>query len=265
MANDKPASPPIVTFANPEGLAVLAAAGVTAAVAAMPLIVVPGVLAYGILTWLRFSRWKEQQKRAEFEPITPDLSRLRHPYSARVATCVQLQARVISEIANAETMHRSMLLASIDRVRALAGASFELAAKLQQIEEHLSREDKRTLDNEGVFLQSRVQSAQDPVARERYERAYEQHRQKLDVYQELQARYERIDAQLTTIQLTLETVSAQVLRIKSAEAGTASNESVRVIESLDALSIDVQALAETVEETVEASGSLEANRLRAGK
>ena len=101
------------------------------------------------------------------------------------------------------------------------------------------------------------------MAKERFERAYDQHRQKVEVFTELQARWERIDAQLTNIQLTLETVAAQVLRIKSAEAGTASHESVRVIESLDALSIDVQSLAETVEETVDA-GSLESNTIRSG-
>jgi hypothetical protein len=263
MAQPKTDKPPLITFANPEGLAVLAAAGVTAAVAAMPVVIVPGVLAYGILTWLRYRRWKDGGSGPSFEPATVDLSRLRHPYSARVSVCAQLQTNILAEIANAEVMHRSMLLPSVERVRGLAGAASELAYKLQQIEQHLAREDRRALENEGVFLQSRIQGAQDAVAKERFERAFDQHRQKLEVFTELQARWERIDAQLTNIQLTLETVAAQVLRIKSAEAGTASHESVRVIESLDALSIDVQSLAETVEETVDA-GSLESNTIRSG-
>lgn len=263
MPSPKADKPPILTFANPEGLAVLAAAAVTAAVAAMPVIIVPGVLAYGILTWLRYRRWKEGGGTPALEAATVDLSRLRHPYSARVSACVQLQTGILSEIANAEPTHRSMLVPSIERVKGLATAASELAYKLQQIEQHLSREDRKALENEGAFLQSRIHGAQDAVAKERFERAYDQHRQKLDVFTELRARWERIDAQLTNIQLTLETVAAQVLRIKSAEAGTASHESVRVIESLDALSIDVQALAETVEETVDA-GSLESNTIRGG-
>jgi predicted RNA-binding protein YlxR (DUF448 family) len=265
MSQDKPASPPVTTFANPEGIAVLVAAGLTAAVAAMPVIVVPGVLAYGILTVLRYNRWKDRQRSSQFDPLSFDLTKLRAPYSTRVTTCVELQSRVLGEIARAEPLHRTMLLPSVDRVRSLATAAFGLAGKLQQIQEYLSVENPGKLDGEGVFLRARVQSAQDAVAKERYERAYDQHRKKVEVYQELQARWERIDAQLTNIQLTLETAAAQVLRIKSAEAGTASYESVRVIESLEALSIDVQSLAETVEETAEATGSLAAHTLRAGK
>ncbi len=265
MVQHKPPVPPIITWLNPEGLAVLAAAGVTAAVAALPVIVVPGVLAYGILTWLRYNRWRERSSNALPALADIDLSRLRHPYSARVAACAQLQSRVLADIAGADPLHQSMLQPSVERVRTLAHAAADLAFKLQQIDEHLTREDVRSLRNEEAFLTSRVQGAQDPVARERFERALEQHRQKAELHQELRARWERIDAQLTNIQLTLETVSAQVLRIKSAEAGTASNESARVIESLDNLSVDVDALAETVEETVEASGSLEAHRIRANQ
>lgn len=265
MSQDKPSSPPVITWLNPEGLSVLAAAGVTAAVAAMPVIVVPGVLAYGILTWLRYTRWRDRADQAGTEPIAVDLSRLRHPYSSRVAMCVQLQSRVLADIAGADTMHKAMLQPSVDRVRSLAQASSEMAYKLQQIDDHLSREDVRSLDNEEAFLKNRVEGAQDPVARERFERALEQHHQKVALHKELRARWERIDAQLTNIQLTLETVSAQVLRIKSAEAGTASHESARVLESLANLSVDVEALAETVEETVEASGSLEAHRIRADR
>lgn len=265
MSQDKASSPPVITWLNPEGLSVLAAAGVTAAVAAMPVIVVPGVLAYGILTWLRYSRWRERAALPGSESASIDLSRLRHPYSSRVAMCVQLQTRVLAEIAGADPMHKTMLQPSIDRVRTLAHAASEMAFKLQQIDDHLSREDVRSLQNEEAFLNNRLQGAQDPVARERFERALEQHHQKVELHGELRARWERIDAQLTNIELTLETVSAQVLRIKSAEAGTASHESARVIESLNNLSVEVEALAETVEETVEASGSLEAHRIRADR
>ena len=140
----------------------LAAAGVTAAVAAMPVIVVPGVLAYGILTWLRYTRWRDRDDQAGGEPVAVDLSRLRHPYSSRAAMCVQLQSRVLADIAGADPMHKAMLQPSIDRVRSLAQAAAEMAYKLQQIDDHLSREDVRSLENEESFLKNRLQGTQDP-------------------------------------------------------------------------------------------------------
>ncbi len=264
MAKEKTRTPPVTTFLSLEGLAVLAAAGVTAAVASLPVIVLPGAVAYGILTWFRYNRWKSRGTDESLLAVEPDLSALRSPHVVRVRECIALRKSILDEIARAEPAHRALLSPSVDRVRALSQASADLALKLQQIEDHLRLEDTQSLQSQEAYLLNRIHSAHDDVARSRYESALQQQREKAQVCKELQARWERIDAQLTTIQLTLQTVSAQVLRIKSAEAGTASHESVRVVEALDALSVDVGALAETVEETADA-GTLESHAMRAGQ
>ena len=53
MGSEKKPGPLSIWF-NPAGVLVLLAAAVTAAVASMPLILVPGVLAYGILVFLKY-------------------------------------------------------------------------------------------------------------------------------------------------------------------------------------------------------------------
>ncbi len=93
-----------------------------------------------------------------------------------------------------------------------------------------------------------MEGARDPRAKEGYARALDQQRQKAKVFEELSARRERIDAQLEGLEKTLETASAQVIRIKSAEGDLANAEGARIAESLDALAVEMDAAAETVDE-----------------
>ena len=241
--------PPLSTWLPPEGVAVLAAAGATAAIAAMPVVLVPGVLAYGVLSYLRYGRWKEASAKDELSLDLPDTSKLVREYATRVQRSAALGQQILAEVKNAEPSHRSMLISTAFRVKGLVASTLGLATKLAELDVRLVGIDKKGLDNEAKSLQRRVDEATDAQAKQGYERAMEQQQQKVLVVRELWGRRERIDAQLTNIELTLETVSAQILRIKSTEAANATVEGARVIESLDALSIDIDAVAETVDES----------------
>lgn len=262
MSSDKPASPPVSTWLSPEGVVVLAAAGATAAAVSMPLVIVPGVLAYGILTFLRYGRWRDGEGDRAFKAEAPDVAGLDAGYAAIVLRCADLEQRVLDAIKSADPGQRAMLAGSIDRVRGLARTAASLARKLQELDRNLGATDPRELDSEAKTLARRVASATDSLAKQGYERAQEQQRQKVEVVGELRARRDRIDAQLTNIELSLQTVSAQILRIKSTGAEIATAEGARVAEALDALSIDVDAVAETVDESAEAFGPPGSRRVR---
>jgi hypothetical protein len=250
-------SPPLSTFLSPEGLTVLAAAGVAAAATPFTVILVPGVLAYGILTWLRWGRWRQRLSAAP-AAVEPSLIGLWPPYLERAQRCLDKQRQIRADIASAGELEKPMLQSTVERVAAVTTAAVDLARKLQDIEHHLQQSDARRLPADGAALEKRLAAAQDGVARERYGRALEQLQEKTRVMSELSARRERIDAQLTNVELTLDTVAAQVVRIKSAEAGTASFESARVVETLDNVSRDVAALAESMEETLDPADDLRA-------
>lgn len=248
MTKDKPSAPPLSTWLSLEGILVLVAAGATAALASLPIILAPGILAYAILTYLRFQSFHGAPDGIAAEPLRPDLSTLRPEHAARINRCASLQEQIVLEIRGADAEQRAMLAPSEDRVRGLTRSALLLAQKLQKLEAHLGAEDPKKADREAQILERRITEAHDPGARQSFERALAQHRQKALVIEELRAHRERGDAQLTHIELTLETVAARILRIKSAEAGAMIEGGARVVESLDALSIEVEAAAEAMDE-----------------
>ncbi len=242
---------PLALWFNPAGVVVLLAAAVTAAVASMPIVLVPGFLAYGILTFLRYQR-AAQAAGDELSPVAPDTSRLQKPYAARVHRSVGIQQIILREIGSAAPEHRALLAGTGSRVRHLTLAVARLTGQLQELDRHLSTTSPHDLARETRSLEQLVEAAHDPVAKEGYERGLAQQKQKTKVFEELAARRERLDAQLVNVEQALETVSTQVVRIKSTDTAAATVEGVRIAESLDQLTVDVDAVAETVDETATA-------------
>lgn len=242
-------APPWTTWLSPEGLVVLGAAAGTAAAASMPLVLVPGVLAYGIVTALRYGRWRDASAAAEWAVPPPDLRNVATPYAQIVRKIHALADEILGTIRDAEPGLQKMLASSAETVKVVAPSSLRIARKLEELDRSLMAVDQRSLAREESELEARVARAQDAVAKQSFERALAQQREKSSAYRELAGRRERLDAQLTNVQLTLETVAAQVLRIKNAEDAGGASEGARIAEALDALSIEVGAAAETIDET----------------
>lgn len=249
-ASSKPSA--LSIWLNPGGVVVLLAAAVTAAVASMPIVLVPGFLAYGILTFLRYQRAQTASAGAELEPVEPDVSRLQKPYAARVFRSVEIQRNILREIGSATAEHQGLLAGTPSRVRHLVEAVARMTSQLQELDRHLSTTSPHDLARETRALEQRVAEAHDPQAKEGYERGLAQQKQKTKVFEELAARRERLDAQLVNVEQALETVSTQVVRIKSTDTAAATVEGVRIAESLDQLTVDVDAVAETVDEAASA-------------
>lgn len=250
MANETKPGPLSIWF-NPAGVLVLLAAAVTAAVASMPLILVPGVLAYGILVFLRYQRLAASGGE-DLSAAVPDTTGLQKPYAARIHRSVGIQQVILREIGSAQPEHKALLTGTGSRVKHLVEAVARLTTQLQELDRHLATTSPHDLARETRSLEQLVASAHDPVAKEGYERGLAQQKQKTKVFEELAARRERLDAQLVNVEQALETVSTQVVRIKSTDTAAASVEGVRIAESLDQLTVDVDAVAETVDEAAEA-------------
>ncbi|MEZ4301360.1 MAG: hypothetical protein R3B70_40880 [Polyangiaceae bacterium] len=249
---EEPKKPgPLSIWLNPGGVVVLLAAAVTAALTSMPIILVPGILAYALLAFLKYQAAAAKAGEEEYAPIEPDVSTLHKPYAARVLRSAAIQATILQELSVAAPDQRALLAGTAARVRTLAQSVGRLAGQLQELDRHLSATSPHDLARETRSLEERVSAASDPVAKEGYERALAQQKQKAKVYGELGARRERVDAQLVNVEQALETVKTQIVRIKSTSA-TSSVEGVRIAESLDQLTVDVDAVAETVDEAATA-------------
>lgn len=250
MASDnKPGT--LALWFNPAGMVVLLAAAVTAAVAQMPIVLIPGFLAYGILTFLRYQRGLPLDG-DDLSAAIPDTTALSKPYAARVHRSVGIQQVILREIGSAAAEQRALLKGTGGRVRHLVEAVARLTTQLQELDRHLSQTSPHDLARETKALEQRIASAHDPEAKEGYERGLAQQKQKVKAFEELAARRERLDAQLVNVEQALETVSAQVVRIKSTDAAAATVEGVRIAESLDQLTVDIDAVAETVDEAATA-------------
>jgi hypothetical protein len=244
--------PALKIWLNPFGVVVLIAAAVAAAVASMPLILIPGFMAYAILAYLEWQRAAAASAGDELAPVLPDTSALNKPYAVRVQRIVAIQKAILQEVGSAAAEHRALLAGTGERVKHLVEAGARLTGQLQELDRHLAATSPQDLARETRSLEQRVASAHDPVAKEGYERGLAQQKQKARVYEELGARRERLDAQLVNVEQALETVSSQIVRIKSADTTAATAEGVRIAESLDSLTVDVDAVAETVDEAASA-------------
>jgi hypothetical protein len=247
MTKDKSPSPPLAAWLPPEGLAVLVVAGATAWVTSLPIVFAPGIIAYLILGYLRLARSREVRASASVEALRPDLSGLQAGYAARVERCVSLQARILDEIHGADAAQRAMLAPTEQRVRGLIQAAWELAHKLQKLDAGLGAEEPAKLAREAQAIARRIAEARDLAARQGFERALARHHQKAWVVGQLRAQWDRSDAQLVHLELALQTVAAQILRIKSVDAGLDGEGRAPFAESLDALSFEVEAVDEIVE------------------
>lgn len=264
-------------WVSPEGAVVLLAAVVTAVVAQMPIVLLPGLMAYAVLAYLRYTRRRDEG--AALAPVAVDLSALPAPYATRVRRAAAHQELILAELSGANDEQQALLTGTAERVRHLVEAAQRMAEKLAELDRHLraqagadeedapalgklaqldrERQRQRT-DRETRQLQEQLAAATDPEAREAYTRALAQQEQKEAVLTELMARRERLDAQLWGVEKTLDTVAAQVVRIKSAEGPSVGAEGARINEALDALAVEVDAAAETVEEA--AAGYAEVRR-----
>jgi hypothetical protein len=247
MMKDKRPSVPLAAWLPPEGLAVLAAAGATAWVTSLPMVFAPAILAYLILGYLRLARSREVAAATPVEALRPDFAGLQPGYAARVERCVGLQARILDEIQSADAAQRAMLAPTERRVRGLIQAAWELAHKLQRLDAGLGAEEPEKLAREASAIARRIAEARDLAAKQGFERALERHHQKSWVVGQLRVQWDRADAQLVHLELALQTVSAQILRIRSADPELGGNDGAPFVESLDALSFEVEAVDEIVE------------------
>lgn len=249
---DRKKKGPLSIWLNPGGLVVLLAASVTAALTSMPIILVPGFLAYGLLVFLKYQGARAESAEDDEAAVEPDTSMLHKPYAARVYRSVAIQKAILGELQRANDDQKAMLAGTAGRVRNLTAAVGKLTTQLQELDKHLATTSPHDLSRETRALEQLVASATDAIAREGYERGLAQQKQKAKVFEELAARRERLDAQLVNVEQALETVKTQIIRIKSTDSAALGAEGVRIAESLDQLTVDVDAVAETVDEAAAA-------------
>lgn len=175
-------------FFSPEGVIVLTVALATAIAGSEPLIIVPGLLAYAVLT---FGRIERERSRAP-----------------RIAGIVVLEGRIREAIGAVSSSDRAMLAPCAERARSLVLAATELEREIDALTKHFQASQRTA-----------------PLPLERVPVIDVQRRH--EAMSDLTMRRDRAIAELASIELALETLLARVLAIRTNRTAAASTRAVR--------------------------------------
>ncbi|MFL5356601.1 hypothetical protein [Archangium sp.] len=167
------------------------------------------------------------------------------PRTARVnALCDKL----LAELRAGPGVLRDVVHQPEQTVEGLRKSCHELARRERELRALSTPEDERRLEEEHRKLAARVASEPDAVVKERLEKTLglldEQRRQRA----ELTTSASRLEAEHMRLYYTLENLYTQVLRVRSADAASADVAGAGLRRSVEQLGLEMDAVAEALEE-----------------
>jgi chromosome segregation ATPase len=233
----------VATLLDARALVVLLSAAVTAWATGLWGLLIPGGALY---LWLTYRAWQEATD--PFAWAEPELQSLAPQYRLRGEAARDLQRRLNVEMRSAPDYLRASLSPIWAEGRELGGRQLGLLRQLQSVEEYLNRLNPQQLRAQERDLLARREAATDGIARMQYEQAHQALVQQRENLESLRTSAQRIDAQLRSVQHSLEYVYGQVLRLKTADVRTGEQVATELNGSLQGMSHQVSSLFDAVEE-----------------
>lgn len=155
--------------------------------------------------------------------------------------------RILAELRTSPAHVKEIFRKPEETIAALRATCRELTRRERDVRRFLAPEEDARLASERDALSARVQVETDEVTRLRLASALgaldQQRQQRID----LSRSASRFDAEHTRISYTLESLHTQIVRMRSADAGSADVAGAGLRRSLDLLSVEVDALADALE------------------
>jgi hypothetical protein len=223
-----------------------------------------GVLAYGALVGLdmfnpKFIRQVYEQsdpeaaRRAGGAAAMPEIApgeiepdELRATYQAILGSYVQVHEAVG---AGGGIVQRSLTEAH-ERCVYLVREAGQMARRGNALHRYLTRERPRTIEADAERLEGQARSTRDQAAAQSFRQAAQAKRLQLETYFQIEGLYDRIKAQLSVIQTSLDGVHARVVKLNATDPEKAATVGASLSDHLGALQTDMQVLETTVEETI---------------
>lgn len=169
----------------------------------------------------------------------------------RLSRLDALCARLLEEIERGPRVLRDFVSRPGKTVKALRRTCHALADRERELRGAVAPEEEKRLLGERVELAERVARETDPIVRARFGAALAALEQQLRQRQELATAATRLEAEGTRILYMLENLFAQILRMKSADAGSPEVVGSGLRESLELLGQEVDAIADALQEANE--------------
>jgi hypothetical protein len=154
---------------------------------------------------------------------------------------------ILKELRDAPQSVRDIFFQPEKTVRALQVTCKDLTRRERDVRRFLSPEEDARLERERTELEKRIQQEGDEVTRLRLAAGLAQLDQQRAQRLELSRSAGRFAAEHTRIAYTVESLLTQVVRMRSADAGSVDVAGAGLRRSLDLLSRDVGALADALE------------------
>ena len=155
--------------------------------------------------------------------------------------------KILAELRDSPEVVREIFLKPEQTVAALRDTCKNLTRRERDVRRFLSPEEDARLLREREGLQKRVEIETDEVTKMRLVSALAALEQQREQRTELSRSASRFEAEQTRISYTLESLYTQVVRMRSADSGSADVAGAGLRRSLDALSQEVNALADALE------------------
>jgi len=233
------------------GTALVAAA----ALGSWPILAIGGAAYAALVGWdiANPDFWKKALGEAAPEAASlPDPARIADPELAESVRCV-LRARgeLAKVLAETSPEIQSNLAGAIVQVAELEKHVGLLVARGLDLGKYLASVDKRKLTAEVAALDGKIRAARDAEARSQYDAARKTRQGQVQAIADIEAAKDRVQAQLASIVATLETLPAQIVRMRALDAQAMDELSGSVKDELARMNGEVRVFEETLRSLAE--------------
>jgi hypothetical protein len=178
------------------------------------------------------------------DEIEPD--ELRATYQAILGSYAQVYDAVG---AGGGILQRSLTEAN-ERCAYLVREAGQMARRGNALHRYLARERLRSIEADAERLEGQARSTRDQAAAQSFRQAAQAKRQQLETYLQIEGLYDRIKAQLSVIQTSLDGMHARVVKLNATDPEKLATLGASLSDHLGALQSDMQVLETTVDETI---------------
>ncbi len=183
--------------------------------------------------WIPPARIKTQDLRANYDNIVGKFDQVKDAFE------------------KSDTGLQANLRESVERCLDLCKEAGKTAMRGVQLRDYLDSRSPIVLEQEAQRLEKNAAAATDTGARESYQQAAEAKRQQLTTYGQIQGLYDRVNAQLSVIESTLETVNAKMVKLRATDVADAMAVGQSIRDHVESVRSDIHILESTVEETMQ--------------
>ena len=224
-------SPLLTAFLNPLNLAMLAlaaAAGLCAAWWLFPL---------GLLVWAVMFMQVYRDPSLQFSQVIHSRAPLAQRFQSLFDRIERSQISLFNNLASAKPNVRSILQPLQEAVNQLTDQSYQVCLRMTTLQNYyLVTKTNRDLDGELFNQKVKIDNATDEATKHEYEESRKALEEQVKNFHSIGALLDRVEAQLTNVSSTLDSVMADTLRMQMLKPEDIARELPAVLQSIQAQS-----------------------------